>query len=86
MNAREQRPAASTPDAQRWHGLYDAYRAAVVTVFVGLGALGFATAHDAGNGLPAGAVVQLGTVVQGHQPGNFNDTATLDTTEVAPGR
>lgn len=60
-----------------------AYAAMVLTVVLPLGILGLVKADQQGNGLPAGATIQSGTVVTEHQPGNFNDNVRIDTTEVS---
>ena len=59
-----------------------AYATMILVVIVPLGLLGFTKAEQ-GNGLPAGAVIQPGSVVTDHQPGNFNDNVLIDTTEVS---
>jgi hypothetical protein len=64
--------------------IYRAMQMGVAVVMLGGGLLGFIVDNDDnGNGLPAGATIQSGSVITGHQPGNFNDDVKLDTSEVS---
>ena len=58
--------------------IYRAYVTAILVVFVGLGAAGFAKSDPA-----AMVVPQIGTVIEGTTPlDSFNEDALIDTSQV----
>lgn len=61
--------------------IYRGMQVMVAVVMVTLGMLGFLVKEE-GNGLPAGAVIQSGSVITGNLPGNFNDDVKIDSTHV----
>lgn len=65
---------------------YDAYRATLLTIAVGIAALTMfgPLGQSVGNGLPSGAVIQQGRTITGQSPvDRFNDDVKIDTSQVA---
>ena len=70
--------------AQTGRFVYTAYASAIVVLFVGLGILGFVKGDHTNYGVPGGATIQVGHVVEGQQRyDHFNDDVRLDTTQVS---
>lgn len=64
--------------------VYAAYTSALVVLFVGLGIMGFVKSDHTNYGVPGGATIQVGHVVEGQQHyDHFNEDVRLDTTQVS---